>query len=196
MENEREDHNTNYWQLLTPQAYRFVRVRELPEVGRDRSWSCTHCAAHFENYVTHAMAMAHVREMLKFRLYMFFCLTMSILGILLIVPLSMKISFTSLVQEDNVHRVFQLCSSTNPLRNLHAINVRAWCPVYLLCGILSHICEISTSHCSFYIHSGANLICIDMKSEIRTLMRIMSRLRLLRGLLHCEHSHDIRSNLY
>jgi hypothetical protein len=72
IENEREDHSPNSWQLLAPQGCRFVRVREHPEIVHDRSWSCTHCAAHFEDYVTLSMAVAHVRETLVFHLYMFF----------------------------------------------------------------------------------------------------------------------------
>jgi hypothetical protein len=120
-------------------------------------------------------------------IYIFFSsLTMSFSGILLMNPLSMKISFTFLVREYNIHPVFQLCSSKIPLRNLHVRNVLAWGPVYFLCGILCHICGIGTSHCSLYIPSSAKSICIDMELEIHTLMRIMSRLRLLRGLRHCE----------
>jgi hypothetical protein len=74
VENEREDHSANSWQLLTPQASGFVRMREQnAHIAYDRSWSCTHCAAHFENYVTRAMAMAHVRETLIFSfIYVFF----------------------------------------------------------------------------------------------------------------------------
>jgi hypothetical protein len=108
-------------------------------------------------------------------------------------PLSMKISFTFLVQEYNIHCMFQPCSRKIPLRNLHVIS--AWGPVYFLCGILCHICGISTSHCSFYIPSGAKLICIDMISEIHTLMRIMSRLRLLRGLRRREYINVMCSYL-
>jgi hypothetical protein len=47
-------------------------MREHPDIGRDRSWSCTHCAAHFKKYVTRAMAIAHVKEMLIFLFIFFF----------------------------------------------------------------------------------------------------------------------------
>jgi hypothetical protein len=120
-------------------------------------------------------------------------LTRSFQGILLMNPLLMKISFTFLVQEHNIHCMFQPCSRKNPFQNLYVIS--AWGRVYFLCGILCHICGISTSHCSFYIPSGAKLICIDMELEIRTLMRIMSRSRLLRGLRRREYINVMCSNL-
>ena len=101
-------------------------------------------------------------------------------------PLSMKISFTFVVRSQ-VHGAFQLCSSKNPLRNLRVINVPTWVPVCLLCGILYHICGISTSHCSLCIPLGAKLNCIDMMLELHKLMRIMSRLTSLREIRRCEH---------
>jgi len=60
---ERAGHFNISWQLLTPQAAMFVRTHEQPVSAGDESWSCTHCAAHLDNYVTRREAIAHVKAM-------------------------------------------------------------------------------------------------------------------------------------
>lgn len=59
MQHKKKGHS---WRVLAPQAGKFVRMREQSLIAFDKSWSCSHCGTHLDNYVTREEAIAHVKE--------------------------------------------------------------------------------------------------------------------------------------
>ncbi|KAF5385297.1 hypothetical protein D9615_000930 [Tricholomella constricta] len=53
-------HLTQSWHLLSPDTTALVRLRERKPV--DHSWTCNHCAAHVDDFVSRSDARKHVRK--------------------------------------------------------------------------------------------------------------------------------------